>query len=122
MANAAAIKKIRATPTKSPTTLPVLLRKPPLLFCGSTGAPVAAAGSVGVMVMVLTCPVTVITDVIGVGVQVVMNVLAGVVGTSTAAAAVDVDVVDVEVGGVTDVEDVVVEVEDVDEEEMAWVV
>lgn len=121
MASKAAIKKIRATPTKSPTTLPVLLRKPPLLFCGVSGAPVAEAGCVGVMVMVLTCPVTVITDVIGVGVQVVMKVVAGVVGTSTAAAlvGVGVDEVDVEVVGVTDVEDVVLKDEAIDDEEMA---
>ena len=72
------------------------------------------------IVMVLTCPVTVITDVIGVGIQVVEKVVAGVDGIRATAAVVDV--VDAGDVGVIDVEDVVVEDTVVVEEEMAWVV
>ena len=67
------------------------------------------------IVMVLTCPVTVITDVMGVGVQVLVKEVAGFDGARTTAAAV----VDAVVAGVTDVEDVLVDDNGLGEEELA---
>ena len=58
-----------ATATNVPATLPGLVRNPPLLVFGTCVTMVwkAGGGAVGVMVMVLTCPVTVSTEITGVG-------------------------------------------------------
>lgn len=62
---AAMIRRSRTTPTNKPTVFPVWERTPPPPPDFS-GCVVGAGGSVGVIVSVLTWPVTVITDVIGV--------------------------------------------------------
>jgi len=69
---AAAINRIMmATATKTPATFPGC-EKNPLLLLGAlcVATTVCTGGAVGVMVKVSTCPVTVITDSTGVGVQV----------------------------------------------------
>ena len=66
--SAAAIKHIiNPTPTKRPATFPGCDMNPASLVCAD---PDAVGGAVGVIVIVLTWPVTVITDTIGVGVHV----------------------------------------------------
>ena len=70
MAAAAARRIMIATATNVPATFPELAKKPPLLSASVTEVVVTAGGAVGVMVSVLTSPVTVITDVTGMGVHV----------------------------------------------------
>jgi len=79
-----------------PTTLPVLEKKPPLFFCGV--GKVDAGWIVGVIVNVLTCPVTVVTEMTGVGVHVEL-------GDEDAAALEKVDVDELEVEEEVDGED-----------------
>lgn len=68
---AAAIKIIMiATATKVPATFPVLAQNPPLLSSfWATTVLMAGGGAVGVIVRVLMTPVTVSTEVHGVGVH-----------------------------------------------------
>ena len=71
--SAAAVSKIAmATATKTPATLPELEKKPcgPSVLASVMTVWVEAGGAVGVTVRVMTCPVTVMTDKTGVGVQV----------------------------------------------------
>lgn len=63
--NAAIRRRISTTPTNNPAAFPAFESSPPLLP-EISGCAVASGGAVGVIVSVLTWPVTVITDVIGV--------------------------------------------------------
>ncbi|MCJ1372187.1 hypothetical protein MMC20_003409 [Loxospora ochrophaea] len=57
------------TAVNTPATLPVLEKNPPLVVAGASTSSVGAGGAVGVMVTVLSWPVTVVTDIKGVGVH-----------------------------------------------------
>ena len=99
---------IKATATKVPATLPLSAKKPS--FLGFSANAVSAGGAVGVTVNVLTWPVAVMTDIMGVGVHVdcvvklldeVVDVLmtTGTIATGDVdVARVDGDVVDSAVG------------------------
>lgn len=65
-----------ATTTKVPATLPELEKNPPLLSFAAVIIVVAVAGgAVGVIVIVFTWPVTVVTDVKGVADQELLDVV-----------------------------------------------